>query len=132
MAWRSSRVRAMALGHGYGKNLVLHEFAHLLDMEDGAADGTPVLAERSRYDSWTRVMEDEYQRLRRQSILRQYTVLDDYGATNAAEFFAVATEAFFEKPGLLQRHHPELYAELKSFYQQDPTGRLPVAETPPV
>ena len=123
-------VREMALGHGYGKNLVLHEFAHLLDMEDGAADGTPVLAPLSRYDSWTRVMEDEYQRLKRQSTLGHYTVLDDYGATNVAEFFAVATEAFFEKPGLLHKRHPELYEELKSFYRQDPAFVRPGGESP--
>jgi Mlc titration factor MtfA (ptsG expression regulator) len=75
-------------------------------------------------------MEDEYQRLRRQSALGNYTVLDHYGATNAAEFFAVATEAFFEKPGLLRKRHPALYAELRSFYRQEPAESLRLAETP--
>jgi MtfA peptidase len=123
-------VRATFLGHNYGKNLVLHEFAHLLDMEDGAADGTPVLEKLSRYESWTKVMEEEYKQLRSHASLGKYTALDPYGATNAAEFFAVATEAFFEKPGVLQKRHPELYEELKSFYQQDPARLLPVAEAP--
>ncbi len=123
-------VRELAHEHGYGKNLVLHEFAHLLDMEDGAADGTPVLSPLSRYESWTRIMEHEFQRLKRQSALGHYTVLDDYGATNAAEFFAVATEAFFEKPGLVQRRHPELYEELKAFYQQDPASLRHGGESP--
>jgi Mlc titration factor MtfA (ptsG expression regulator) len=125
-------VQEVAEGRGHGKNLVLHEFAHLLDMEDGAADGTPILKPRSRYDSWRRVMEDEYRRLRSHSALGHYTVLDHYGATNAAEFFAVATEAFFEKPGLLRKRHSELYAELRSFYQQEPAESLRLAETPDV
>lgn len=120
----------MAHRHGGGTNLVLHEFAHLLDMEDGAADGTPVLADRNRYESWTRVMEDEYQRLKQQTARGHPTVLDDYGATNPAEFFAVATEAFFERPSLLWRRHPELYKELKSFYQQDPALLRPGGESP--
>jgi Mlc titration factor MtfA (ptsG expression regulator) len=117
-------VRAIALGLAYGRNLVLHEFAHLLDMEDGAADGTPVLEGRGQYESWTRVLGEEYERLRRQSALGRYTVLDEYGATNPAEFFAVATESFFEKPGVLQKRHPQLYEELKAFYRQDPARHV--------
>ena len=89
---------ATARGRNPGRNLILHEFAHILDMEDGAADGTPVLPRRGQYASWSRVMEEEYERLRRDDALGRYTVLDPYGATNPAEFFAVATEAFFEKP----------------------------------
>jgi Mlc titration factor MtfA (ptsG expression regulator) len=119
-------VRAKAAGRAFGRNLVLHEFAHQLDMEDGAADGTPVLQGHDRYAEWTRVMGQEYDRLRRDSALGRYTVLDSYGATNPAEFFAVATEAFFEKPGVLQKRHPELYEALKSFYRQDPAELLPL------
>jgi MtfA peptidase len=118
-------VRETIRGRNPGQNLILHEFAHILDMEDGAADGTPVLASRDQYASWSRVMEDEYEQLRRQSHLGRYTVLDPYGATNPAEFFAVATEAFFEKPTVLAKRHPELYAELRGFYQQDPAGTQP-------
>jgi Mlc titration factor MtfA (ptsG expression regulator) len=113
-------VRAIALGRSYGRNLVLHEFAHLLDMEDGADDGTPILENRSRYESWIQVLGEEYDRLRRDSALGRYTALDDYGASNPAEFFAVATECFFEKPGVLRKRHPELYEELSAFYRQDP------------
>jgi MtfA peptidase len=125
-------VRATALGSSSGRNLVLHEFAHLLDMEDGTADGTPILESRSRYRAWAQVLGEEYDRLRRHSALGRYTALDDYGATNPAEFFAVATECFFEKPGVLLKRHPELYDELKSFYRQDParlvgTGGSPTA-----
>ncbi len=113
-------VQATARGRTFGRNLILHEFAHILDMEDGASDGTPVLASRTQYASWVSVMEDEYQQLRRDSDLNRYSVLDYYGATNPAEFFAVATEAFFEKPTVLAKRHPELYAQLRAFYRQDP------------
>jgi Mlc titration factor MtfA (ptsG expression regulator) len=103
-----------------GHNLVLHEFAHQLDMEDGAADGTPLLDRSSHHMTWARVLGREYDRLRRDSVLGRSTVLDKYGATDPAEFFAVATECFFENPAPMRRKHPELYAELKSFYRQDP------------
>ena len=63
--------------------------------------------------------------LQRDSRLGRYTVLDDYGATDPAEFFAVATECFFEKPRVLQKRHPELYEELKTFYRQDPAQLVP-------
>ncbi len=103
-----------------GQNVVLHEFAHQLDQEDGAADGAPILPGRSRYVAWARVLGAEYEQLRRDASRGRPSVLDDYGATNPAEFFAVATECFFEKPGLLRRRHPELYEELRAYYRQDP------------
>lgn len=105
-----------------GVNVVLHEFAHLLDFEDGSADGTPPLAQRSHYATWARVLEEEYQQLRRDAALGRTSVLDHYGATNPAEFFAVATECFFEKPAPLRRVHPELYKVLKTYYQLDPAS----------
>ena len=85
-----------------GQNLVLHEFAHQLDREDGAINGTPLLEQRSQYLAWGRVLNAEYERLIRDSRLGRSTVLDDYGATDPAEFFAVATECFFEKPRVLR------------------------------
>src|SRR5262245_38247347 len=103
-------VRATIQGRNPGRNLILHEFGHILDMEDGAADGTPILPRRGQYASWRAIMEDEYERLRRDSVLGRYSVLDHYGTTNPSEFFAVATEAFFEKPTVLAKRHPELYA----------------------
>ncbi len=115
-------VRATIRGKNPGRNLILHEFAHILDMEDGAADGTPILSRREQYASWTAVMEDEYEQLRRDSALGRYSVLDHYGATHPAEFFAVATEAFFEKPTVLAKRHPGLYGQLRVFYQQDPAS----------
>jgi Mlc titration factor MtfA (ptsG expression regulator) len=107
-----------------GENVVLHEFAHQLDEEDGAGDGAPVLP-ASALRTWGRVLSDEYERLRQDAAADRRTVLDPYGATNKAEFFAVATETFFEQPVQLERDHPELYAQLKQFYGQDPARRAP-------
>ena len=83
-------------------------------------DGAPVLDRRSQYVAWARVLGAEYDQLRRDAKRGRKTVLDDYGATNPAEFFAVATECFFEKPLAMRRKHPELYEELKEYYRQDP------------
>ncbi|MGC1720405.1 MAG: zinc-dependent peptidase, partial [Isosphaeraceae bacterium] len=89
---------------------------------DGSADGTPILEHRSQYVTWARVLGDEIDQLRRETEQGRTDVLDEYGATNPAEFFAVATECFFEKPIQLQRKHPQLYEELKAYYRQDPAS----------
>src|SRR5437879_4777503 len=107
-----------------GSNVVLHEFAHQLDSEDGFGDGEPVLP-GSAVRTWGRVLSEEYQRLRADVAADRDSVLDGYGATNKAEFFAVATETSFEKPVQLERDHPELYAQLRQFYGQDPARRAP-------
>jgi Mlc titration factor MtfA (ptsG expression regulator) len=109
---------------GAHDNVVLHEFAHQLDREDGAGDGTPVLT-GSAVRTWGRVLSEEYERLRRDARVDRPSVLDRYGATNKAEFFAVATEAFFEQPHELERDHAALYAQLRQFYGQDPARRAP-------
>jgi len=103
-----------------GHNVVLHEFANQLDIEDGYPAGAPALPHRSRYVAWARILEKDYSKLQKDAEEGRSTVLDEYGATNPAEFFAVATECFFEKPVQLQRKHPELYEELKLYFQQDP------------
>ena len=105
-----------------GDNVVLHEFAHQLDAEDGAADGAPILAPGA-LRTWGAVLSVEYERLRRDAADDRRSALDDYGATNKAEFFAVATEAFFEKPVQVEREHPALYTQLRQFYRQDPARR---------
>jgi Mlc titration factor MtfA (ptsG expression regulator) len=104
-----------------GKNLVLHEFAHQLDFEDHSADGTPALDTRGDYLAWARVMSAEFNALRAASHTGEPTLLDQYGAKNPPEFFAVVTEAFFEQPRALKRKHPALFAQLQRFYRQDPT-----------
>lgn len=106
-------VRSLPRGH----NVVLHEFAHQLDQEDGEADGAPILESAGGYRTWARVLGEEYERLRQG---RGRSVISSYGAENPAEFFASATEAFFEKPELMREHHRSLYEELKGYYRIDP------------
>jgi MtfA peptidase len=118
LAW--DNVRQGAANSQDGHNVVLHEFAHQLDQEDGIADGAPILENRSSYATWARIMSKEYEQLRSNVERHKKSVMDKYGATNPAEFFAVATETFFEKPVQLNKKAPDLYAELKSFYNVDP------------
>lgn len=107
-----------------GSDVSLHEFAHVLDLNgDNIFDGVPDLRGEVAYGRWAYVMGKNYERLQR-GIPRQ-TVLSDYGRTNEVEFFAVATEAFFEKPRVLKRERPELYELLKDFYKADPGRRHP-------
>ena len=118
LAWDA--VRRGAAVPDDGMNVVLHEFAHQLDFEDHLADGTPALPTRADYAAWARVMSAEFDVLRQADESGAPTLIDKYGATNPAEFFAVVTEAFFERPRALRELHPELYAELQRFYRQDP------------
>jgi Mlc titration factor MtfA (ptsG expression regulator) len=131
LAWDGAIAGAVELNKN--RNLVIHEFAHQLDQEDGIADGAPLLGAstlsqtRHRYQTWAKVLSEEFQQLRRAAEDGRETVLDTYGAQNPAEFFAVATECFFEKPGQLKERHPALYAELKEFYRQDPLLYAPAS-----
>lgn len=107
-----------------GHNVIYHEFAHKLDMLDGAADGTPPLRDRAEYRDWVVTCSHEYLRLKRDAEHGKRSFLNTYGATNEAEFFAVATEQFFDQPRLMIKHAPELYRVLKEYYRQDPVSRL--------
>lgn len=107
-----------------GHNLVYHEFAHKLDMLDGAADGTPPIHDRAQLAEWAAVCSREFLRLRRLAENGQKTFLDAYGARNEAEFFAVATEEFFDRPLDLQKNASDLYRVLASYYRQDPAKRV--------
>jgi Mlc titration factor MtfA (ptsG expression regulator) len=118
LAWDSAK--RGAADPSDGRNLVLHEFAHQLDFEDFQTDGAPALATRADYLVWARVMSKEFEALRAADDTGMATVLDTYGAKDPAEFFAVVTEAFFERPRALRAKHPELYAELARFFRQDP------------
>lgn len=120
LAWDASRHGAFDPDDGH--NLVLHEFAHKLDMLDGLADGTPRLDGDSDLREWVAVMSAEFAALRAAAADGRATVLDRYGATNPAEFFAVATECFFERGVALRARHGELYARLRDYYQQDPAS----------
>ncbi len=118
LSWDAVEVAASDVGDC--RNVALHEFAHQLDGEDGSVEGAPALTDRSRYVAWARILGREYERLRRDTAIGRKTVLDRYGATSPAEFFAVTTECFFTRPAVLKACHPELYAELRQYYQQDP------------
>jgi MtfA peptidase len=107
-----------------GRNVVFHEFAHQLDMLDGVINGTPPLPDRQQRERWKRVMTEEYRKLLDASVHGRATLLDQYGTTNEGEFFAVATECFFDCPADMERRHPELYDLLRAYYRQDPAARF--------
>ena len=107
-----------------GRNVVFHEFAHQIESYGGKRDSTVVLKSRSSYIAWARVLQRDYEKLRQAAAQQRATFLNQYGATNPEEFFAVVTEFFFEKPKELKEIHSELYNELKQFYQQDPANYL--------
>jgi len=102
------------------QNVVLHEFAHQLDAESGDLNGAPLLADRSLRSRWAGAMSDAFERLGEAVELDEETLLDPYGAEDPAEFFAVATEAFFLVPTELESEEPALYAVLRDYYRQDP------------
>ena len=107
-----------------GHNVVLHEFAHQLDSESGGMEGAPALPSAAMYRDWARVLGREYSDLIEQLHQGHHTLLDPYASTNPAEFFAVATEFFFERPAAMRAQHPELYEQLAKFYSQDPAKNV--------
>lgn len=128
LAW--DFVRKAAIDLAFGHNVVLHEFAHQLDQEDGSANGAPILGKSTSYKTWARVLSKEYEDLRQSALSGRKDIMDAYGATNPAEFFAVATETFFEKPKQMKIIHPELYEELRSYYGLDPLKWFEEGERP--
>lgn len=118
LAWDA--VKTGAVDAADGKNVVLHEFAHQLDFENFAADGAPELATPAEQESWHKVMHAEFAALRIAEENGMPTLLNTYGASDPAEFFAVSVEAFFEQPHALRARHPRLYQELQKFFNQNP------------
>jgi len=116
LAW--DNVEAGARNFTDGHNVVLHEFAHQLDHESGVTNGAPLLYTKAAYKSWAHVFSEEFEQLQKST--NRNTIIDHYGATNPAEFFAVATETFFEEPIKLYDNHQELYEQLSSYYRLDP------------
>jgi len=108
-----------------GHNVVLHEFAHKLDEENGGVDGLPILREAEDYEEWARVFSREFADLVDKAQQHHHAFLDEYGATSPPEFFAVATEAFFERGDLMRRRLPDLYLQLQKFYGVDPAAWQP-------
>jgi Mlc titration factor MtfA (ptsG expression regulator) len=122
LAWDA--VKHGAVHPDDGLNVVFHEFAHKLDMLDGDADGVPPLGSKAEYKTWHEVCEREYNHLVRRTNRGLESFLDDYGATHPAEFFAVATEYYFEKSEEMKRRRPKLYGVLRGFFRQDPAVRF--------
>lgn len=140
--WRETEIAAAGLAAGHlgaivlswdsvtrglrdaddGHDVVLHEFAHELDYQDRTFDGTPVLGGHSAYRAWGRAMQEAFESHRRAVDEEAALALDAYGATNPAEFFAVATESFFERPVELREKLPAVYESLRGFYRQDPAS----------
>jgi len=119
LSWKDSKEGALVFNDGH--NVVIHEFAHQLDQETGAANGAPLLRHKERR-CWSQVLADEFQQLQNKANRDEATLLDHYGATNPAEFFAVASEVFFERPNEMKKLHTGLYQQLKGFYQVDPAN----------
>lgn len=120
LSWRD--VAAAAAGQSGGRNVVHHEFAHQLDALDGAMDGAPRLANKHAASQWQQVFTREYSQLRRDLSQHIPTYINAYGATNPAEFFAVATEHYFGDPASMQARHPDLHAQLHAFYSSPDRG----------
>jgi MtfA peptidase len=105
-----------------GVNVVVHEFAHKLDMANGAVDGMPALPADLPRQEWIAAFEPAYDHFCRRVDAGEETLLDPYAAEHPAEFFAVMSEAFFETPKLLRDEYPAVYRQLRRFYRQDPAG----------
>jgi len=105
-----------------GSNVVLHEFAHKLDEENKSVDGLPPLHESGHYKEWAEVLGREYKALEKRVARHKNRVLDEYGLTSPPEFFAVATESFFEKPRSMRKRLPDLYEQLERYYRVDPAS----------
>jgi hypothetical protein len=120
LSWQD--VQESLAGPGYGYNVVMHEFAHKLDEENGDVDGVPALADSSHYREWAEVLARAYGASGHTGSSGRNQVLDEYAYTAPEEFFAVATETFFEKPVQMKEELPELYAQLARFYCVDPAA----------
>jgi len=103
-----------------GENVVLHEFAHQLDSESGSTNGAPILTGSNCLRTWAATFSGEFEELQKDAWRGKRSLIDHYGATNPAEFFAVSTETFFEKPAQMAKHHAELFEVLKCYYRVDP------------
>lgn len=121
LSWRDVRTSGQSAQDGY--NVVIHEFAHVLDMEDGVADGVPRLPPDISLQEWAATLTREYQAFVQQVDEGTETLLDPYGAEAPEEFFAVASEAFFVSPALLLQAHPALHALLGRYYRGGPAPR---------
>ena len=120
LSWEDVLRGAADVRDGY--NVVLHEFAHKLDEENSGTNGLPVLREQGQYGEWAEVLGKEFESLEKRAARGRNKVLHEYGLTSPAEFFAVATESFFEKSVAMKKKLPDLYDQLQRFYHLDPAS----------
>jgi hypothetical protein len=120
LSWRDVAAAGATAEHGY--NVVIHEFAHVLDMRDGVADGVPPLPGRARHAHWVQVIDAQWQRFCRRVDAGEPTLVDPYGAQGVEEYFAVASEAFFVAPREFAAEETVLHELLQLFYLQDPAA----------
>jgi MtfA peptidase len=118
LSWQHTK--AGAADDKDGHNLIIHEFAHQLDQENGNANGAPWLASKRQYKDWYRIMSREFKLHCLAVKQKRKTLIDYYGATNEAEFFAVASETFFERAEEMKAQQPMLFNQLKHYYRVDP------------
>jgi len=118
LSWRDVADAGDSAAWGY--NVVIHEFAHVLDMRDGAADGVPLLPDRAARERWLAVLQPQWQAFRACVDAGEETLIDPYGAEAIDEFFAVASELFFVDGAAMRAEHPLLYDLLSGYYRQDP------------
>jgi Mlc titration factor MtfA (ptsG expression regulator) len=123
LSWEDALMGAAGEEGGY--NSVIHEFVHQLDLENGSPDGVPRLENADRCESWERVFTESFEKFERRLDAGRPTVIDEYGVEGPDEFFAVAAEHFFQTPDALRREYPDLYDELRSYFQQDPVAWPP-------
>lgn len=120
LSWQDAENTHAAPGH----NVVVHEFAHKLDMLNGPADGFPPLHVEMDHLAWSTAFSEAYRDFRQRIMAGHATAIDAYAAETPAEFFAVLSEAFFETPLTVQHSYPEVYRQLRLFYRQDPAQRM--------
>jgi MtfA peptidase len=118
LSWHDVAIAGESADWGY--NVVIHEFAHVLDMGDGVADGIPLMPDMAAREAWAAVIDDEYNLFCDDVDAGYETLLDPYGAQSVDEFFAVASEAFFVAPEDFKAHHPALYELFSTYYRQSP------------
>ena len=118
LAW--DQVLGSSEEQAHAHDLVLHEFAHQLDSQTGSTNGAPLLKNAEAYETWSKVMTREFEQLRADIEQGFQTIIDPYGATNPAEFFAVTTEAYFQSSEALAQYHPALFQQLYTYYRVDP------------
>lgn len=120
LCWQDARVA----GELDGRNLLIHEFAHKLDMQNGVANGLPPLHKDMARKAWTKDFSQAFTHFQHHCHGGDYNGIDCYAATSPAEFFAVFSEVFFERPDVLEQHYPKIYQHLRLYYRQDPLKRL--------